>query len=364
MSEFVIMPKEHYEGACNAIREKMGNSNLILSGDMENKIRSIETGIDTSDANVTPGDLAKDVISYGADGNKVIGTLPEGAPSISDGTATCVDGTTIKNGQEYRIPATGTYVSYVAPATRVLYSTATITNGKIVLSNPLNVNGSSATEQKSNYTTYKYFYGDLKDGSSDSEVYRYSSISSSTSSVTGGTLTSWNYIWYHQYIDKSIYLTSTNKSDVIVRNGTSVQIHDDITNFGNVEPSYVAEGRTFTSSSGLKLTGTGSQLLKIKTGTNSTAGATSISTGLYKIERFILHSTSVSVTSVGLMEAVCLSGGSCYYTYCSSYTSSSNYTLKYENDSSLMSIDGGTVMLNGTGAKAIKASTAWIAIGY
>ena len=172
MSEFVIMPKEHYEGACDAIREKIGSTDLILSGDMENNIRSIETGIDMSEANVTSSDLAKNVVAYGADGNKVTGNvetisgslsvssnnyyvnstnlkseykftsdrlfrnnssigvnvplsslgdasdsdvasnktftssaglkvtgkLPEGSPNVSDGIATCVDGTTIKSG--------------------------------------------------------------------------------------------------------------------------------------------------------------------------------------------------------------------------------------------------------------------------
>ena len=44
MSEFVIMPKEHYQGACDAIREKTGGTDLIVSGDMESSIRGIQSG--------------------------------------------------------------------------------------------------------------------------------------------------------------------------------------------------------------------------------------------------------------------------------------------------------------------------------
>lgn len=311
---------------------------------------------------VTASDVASGKTFTSESGLKITGTLPEGSPSISDGDTTCVNGTSIKSGKLYQVPAEGVYVNYRAPDVRVLYSTATIVDDKIVLSNPLNVNGSSATEQKENYSTYRYFYGDLEDGSSDSEVYRYSSLTSSTSSGVV-VLTTWNYKYYHQYVDKSIYLTTTNTSDVIVRNGTSFQIYDDISNFGNVEPSYVEEGRTFTSSSGLNIVGTGAQLLKKVTGSNNTTNTTTIDTGLRKIELFILYSTSTSIAGVGLVEAVW--NGTTSYSYCSSYTSSTNYICQYINtDSSLINVNKGVVTYNGTGEKALKASTAWIAIGY
>ena len=44
MREVVIMPKAHYEAACNAIRSKTGKEDVIKSGDMEAEILSITTG--------------------------------------------------------------------------------------------------------------------------------------------------------------------------------------------------------------------------------------------------------------------------------------------------------------------------------
>lgn len=306
-------------------------------------------------------DVASDVTFTSTAGLKVSGTLNEGTVSSSSYTTSCVNGTTIKSGKSYSQP--GTYVYYSSPETRILYSTATISNGKIVLSNPLNTSGSSGTEQKSNYSTYPYFYGDLGDGSTDSEVYKYTTITSSTS--TGViSLTSWKWTYYHQYIDKNIKISGTNSSDVIVRSGTSINTTSSISNFGDVEPSYVESGRTFTSVSGLKVAGTGTNLLKVKTGSNSTAGITSIDTGLNKIEYFILYSTSATVSGTGLKELVS-SGSLAYYAYCSAYTSSSSYTILYEDaDSSLITIDGGIVNYTGTDTKQITASTSWIAVGY
>lgn len=44
MSEYVIMPKEHYVAACNAIRTKTGKTDLIKSVDLENEILGIASG--------------------------------------------------------------------------------------------------------------------------------------------------------------------------------------------------------------------------------------------------------------------------------------------------------------------------------
>ena len=44
MSDFVIMPKEHWQNTCDAVREKSGSSELILSGDMAAAVAAIEAG--------------------------------------------------------------------------------------------------------------------------------------------------------------------------------------------------------------------------------------------------------------------------------------------------------------------------------
>lgn len=44
MAEYVVMPKEDYEAACNSIRGKTGKTDLIKSGNLSAEIDSIETG--------------------------------------------------------------------------------------------------------------------------------------------------------------------------------------------------------------------------------------------------------------------------------------------------------------------------------
>lgn len=45
MNDFVIMPKNDYQDACGALREKTGTSDLIRSGQLKDLIASISGGI-------------------------------------------------------------------------------------------------------------------------------------------------------------------------------------------------------------------------------------------------------------------------------------------------------------------------------
>lgn len=49
-----------------------------------------------------------------------------------------------------------------------------------------------------------------------------------------------------------------NSSDSLLRSGSTIMINDPLTNFGDATAADVASGKTFTSSAGLKVTGTGS----------------------------------------------------------------------------------------------------------
>lgn len=88
---------------------------------------------------------------------------------------------------------------------RVLYKTSFCDDtGKIVLSEPLNANGSDADEIWYNYKKYAYFYGDYADGSSDSKVYKYTSVSRSTSTSGSVTVKFYAYSYYEQISEESL----------------------------------------------------------------------------------------------------------------------------------------------------------------
>ena len=89
--------------------------------------------------------------------------------------------------------------------TTVIYggATAAPATGQIALKSPLNREGSSSSEICSNYKQYPYFYGDLKDGTEDSTVYRFTSASYTVS--TGSiTFRMYSYTYYSQTFTKIV----------------------------------------------------------------------------------------------------------------------------------------------------------------
>ena len=89
--------------------------------------------------------------------------------------------------------------------TTVIYGGATVdpATGKITLASPLNREGSSSSEICSNYKQYPYFYGDLKDGTEDSTIYRFTSASYTVS--TGNIpFRMYSYTYCSQTFEKSV----------------------------------------------------------------------------------------------------------------------------------------------------------------
>ena len=68
--------KDFVTGVAGAIREKKGTTELINPQDFENEIRTIQTGVDTSDATATADDIRLDKTAYGATG-KMTGTIAD-----------------------------------------------------------------------------------------------------------------------------------------------------------------------------------------------------------------------------------------------------------------------------------------------
>ena len=255
MSEYLVQNTSLTQIA-DAIRDKADiTGNILFPDGFIEAIQNIESGIKLPTLNNqgTFDDLASGKQLIDANGSVVIGRIPVASDNYSGFeyvNVTTGEMSDIVDGEKFTSP---TY-QYSAPANRILYKTCTLdtTTGKITLSEPLNTNMSDGAEQKANYSTYRYFYGDLSDGSSDSSVYRYSNLSSNT----GQYLTTWSWTYYLQctYFDLDVNFKSTE--DVIIRKTKTGKVSVSSEDFGNAKPEDVIAGKTFTSANGFKITGT------------------------------------------------------------------------------------------------------------
>ena len=134
--------------------------------------------------------------------------------------------------------------------------------------------------------------------------------------------------------------------------------------FGDAVPSDVVSGKTFTSASGLKLTGTREESggssggFVMKSGTTTSA---TIETGLSSIKMLVIYTDSFS--STGFIQGTYVADeGIMHYTYCSSY--SSYMKVCGVTTSTSCTVDGGTFTLNTPSHRLISGKTYnWIAVG-
>lgn len=159
-----------------------------------------------------------------------------------------------------------------------------------------------------------------------------------------------------------IIISTSLTERYIVEN--TVSLTAKASDFGDAVPSDVVSGKTFTSASGLKLTGTREESggssggLVTKTGTTTSA---TIETGLSGIKILVIYTDSFS--STGFIQGTYVADeGIMHYTYCSSY--SSYMKICGVTTSNSCTVDGGTFTLNTPSHGLISGKTYnWIAVG-
>lgn len=157
-----------------------------------------------------------------------------------------------------------------------------------------------------------------------------------------------------------ISIKFTNNTKQIIKSNGTITASAKASLFGDATPADVASGKTFTSSSGLKLTGTASSGsssggLTMKTGTCT---ADAINTGLSSIKGFSIYKTSV--TSTGFVHGTYDGESLIQYVYCSSY---STYMKSFATGSKAPTISSGTITLGLSSTSALNGTYTWIAFG-
>ena len=166
----------------------------------------------------------------------------------------------------------------------------------------------------------------------------------------------------------SITLTKHIDSDCIILGGTDINCSANKSEFGDASTADVVKGKTFTSSNGLKITGTHecSDGLVVKSGTTTSA---TIDVGLSSLEYFAIYKTS-TIQETGLINGIYIADNASAYRAtvcgCSSYTSYSSRISNSEGNASWLSFDSGTVTLSTSQTQTALSSGKtykWIAFG-
>ena len=142
------------------------------------------------------------------------------------------------------------------------------------------------------------------------------------------TLGSTTYHMEYLSANAKIYANNDNKKMILDGDSQYAKLNISSTYLGNANPEDVRKGKTFTSSAGLKKTGTLEVDGKsVKTGSLNGTGSSpiTIATGLSNVEKFILYTVIDSVSTSGICSLVWDSGnvravGASYGSYMSTIT--------------------------------------------
>ena len=214
---------ELFTNIANAIRGKDGTTATITPTDFASRISAIETGVDTSDATATASDMANGVTAY-VNGEKVTGNV---ATFQLD---PCHIADSIRQSDPYIVMTKSNNPNQ-------LYRAGT---------------GISVVTDKSNFG----------DATASDVAYGKTFTSSAGLKVTGSVNAYDSGAPFSAYaLNRSkntndLAITTQMGSNMMIRSGGTITLLDPISNYGNATAADVVSGKTFTSSAGLKVTGT------------------------------------------------------------------------------------------------------------